>query len=158
MVEQLKEQEEAKHDAWNPPLVSEQKNEVEKKQSFGWLPLNDASLASYLQKQKEKGKTLSPADEKLLEGCKHVRKQERQASLFASSGEFYRMCKKGFPAHDEKNEVEKKQSFGWLPEKKASLASYLQKQKEQSQLLSQAHELFLKGLKHYNVGCVNFLK
>ena len=68
------------------------------------------------------------------------------------------MCKKGFPAHDEKNEVEKKQSFGWLPEKKASLASYLQKQKEQSQLLSQAHELFLKGLKHYNVGCVNFLK
>lgn len=65
------------------------------------------------------------------------------------------MCKKGFPAHDEKNEVEKKQSYGWLPEQKASLASYLQKQKE---LLSQAHEQFLKGLKHYNVGCVNFLK
>lgn len=50
MVEQLKEQEEANHDAWNPPLGSEQKNEVEKKQSFGWLPLNDATLASYLQK------------------------------------------------------------------------------------------------------------
>lgn len=101
---------------------------------------------------------MSPADEKLLEGCKHVRKQEQQASSFASSWEFYRMCKKGFPAHDEKNEAEKKQSFGWLPEKKASLASYLQKQKEQGQLLSQAHEQFLKGLKHYNVGCVNFLK
>ena len=35
VAEQLKKKEEAKHDAWNPPLGSEQKNEVEKKQSFG---------------------------------------------------------------------------------------------------------------------------
>ena len=44
VAEQLKKKEEAKHDAWNPPLGSEQKNEVEKKQSFGWLPLNDATI------------------------------------------------------------------------------------------------------------------
>ena len=77
----------------------------------------DASLVSYLQKQKEKGRLLSPADKKFLEACKHVSKQERQTS-----------------------------GFGWLPEKKSSLASYLPKQKEQGQTLSQADKIFLEGL------------
>ena len=70
---------------------------------FPYLPENDASLASYLQKQKEKGRLLSPADEKFLEACKHVSKKERQAS-----------------------------GLGWLPEKKASLASYLQSRKNRA--------------------------
>ena len=65
--EYYKKQEEAKHDAWNPPQGSEQFEKNQKKQPFGWLPEKKASLAFYLQKQKEKGKTLSPADEKFLD-------------------------------------------------------------------------------------------
>ena len=92
--EYYKKQEEAKHDAWNPPQGSEQFEKNQKKQPFGWLPEKKASLATYLQKQKEKDKTLSPADEKFLDEWKHVRKQEPQASSFTSSGKSHRMCKK----------------------------------------------------------------
>ena len=37
--------------------------------TFGSLPPSDASLASYLQKRKNQGKHLSPADEKYLQAC-----------------------------------------------------------------------------------------
>ena len=38
----------------------------------GWdlLPESDASVARYLEKQKSKGHTLSPADEKFLQACR----------------------------------------------------------------------------------------
>ena len=36
--EYYKKQEEAKHDAWNPPQGSEQFEKNQKKQPFGWLP------------------------------------------------------------------------------------------------------------------------
>ena len=54
------EKQKVQHKVWNPPLGSEQFEKNEKKQSFGWLTPSDASLASYLQKQKEKSKTLPP--------------------------------------------------------------------------------------------------
>ena len=38
-------------------------------QKWGKVPASDVSLASYLQKQKTKGKPISPADEKFLEAC-----------------------------------------------------------------------------------------
>ena len=53
----------------------------------------------------------------------------------------------------ERNEA----SFGYLPEKTASLASYLVKQQEQGKTLSKAHQQFLEGLKQgNNVRIVNF--
>ena len=53
----------------------------------------------------------------------------------------------------ERNET----SFGYLPEKTASLVSYLVKQQEQGKTLSKAHEQFLEGLKQgHNVRVVNF--
>ena len=50
-----------KHAKWKPPLESES---FEKNESLGKLPPSDASLASYLQKRKNQGKTISPAEEK----------------------------------------------------------------------------------------------
>lgn len=58
---------------------------------------------------------------------------------------------------EQKNFERNKTSFGYLPEKTASLVSYLVKQQEQGKTLSEAHEKFLEGLKQgNNVRVVNF--
>ncbi|CAH3182409.1 unnamed protein product, partial [Porites lobata] len=44
---------------WSPEIA----------ETFGSLPPSDASLASYLQKRKNQGKSLFPADEKYLQAC-----------------------------------------------------------------------------------------
>ena len=77
----------------------------------GSLPPSDASLASYLQKRKNQGKSLSPADEKYLQAC-------------------HQQCKPvtGFWPQNEKaiaDFVKGPWPFADLPEKVCSLASLL---------------------------------
>ena len=59
-----------KRDQWddiNAMANNEFQTSVSK--TFGSLPSSDASLASYLQKRKNQGKHLSPADGKYLQAC-----------------------------------------------------------------------------------------
>ena len=137
----------------------------------GWhhLPPADANVAEYLEKQKSEGHSLSPADEKFLNACIASKHDEWKPPPGA---EKY-----------EKNEVAiakavyKDWSFGYLPEKVCSLASYCRDRKQKrlpltpveerffAQLvnvyhdpeLPKCHEQFLKGLKQgASIKCVNF--
>ena len=89
----------------------------------GWshLPPADANVAEYLTKQKSKGHSLSPADEKFLNACIASKQDEWKPPPGA---EKY-----------EKNEVAiakavyEDWSFGYLPEKVCSLASYCRNKK-----------------------------
>ena len=118
-----------KHAEWKPPLGSES---FEKNESFGNVPPSDASSASYLQKRKNKGKTLSPADEKFLQAC-------------------HQQCKPvtGFWPHNEAAIAEFIHGpwpFGELPEKVSNLASYCRKRKHQGLALTPAQERFFTQL------------
>ena len=102
--------------------------------TFGSLPPSDASLASYLQKRKNQGKSLSPADEKYLQAC-------------------HQQCKPvtGFWPQNEKAIAEFVKGpwpFGDLPEKVCSLASYCRKRKQQGLPLTPAQERFFEQLVH----------
>ena len=78
--------------------------------TFGSLPPSNASLASYLQKGKNQGKRLSPADEKYLQACHQQCKPV--TGFWPQNGAAIADFVKGpWP-------------FGDLPEKKCSLASY----------------------------------
>ena len=96
------------------------------------VPPSDASLASYLQNRKKRGKTLSPADEKFLQAC-------------------HQPCKPvtGFWPQNEAaiaDFVKKPWPFGDLPEKVSSLASYCRKRKQQGLPLTTAQERFFEQL------------
>ena len=100
--------------------------------SWGQVPPSDASLASYLQKKKNKGKILSPADEKFLQACQQLR---QPATGFwpqneAAIAEF----------------IHGPWPFGDLPENVCSLASYRRKRKQQGLALTPAQERFFTQL------------
>ena len=59
-----------KRDQWDD-INAMANNEFEASiaKTIGSLPPSDASLASYLQKRKKQGKSLSPADDKYLQAC-----------------------------------------------------------------------------------------
>ena len=141
-----------KRDQWddiNAMANNEFQTSVSK--TFGSLPPSDASLASYLQKRKNQGKSLSPADEKYLQAC-------------------HQQCKPvtGFWPQNEKAMAEFVKGpwpFGDLPEKVCSLASYCRKRNQQGLPLTPAQERFFQHLvdlhqKDLNEGptirCVNF--
>ena len=83
------------------------------KNAWGQVPPSDARLASYLQKRKNKGNILSPADEKFLQACQQLRQPatgfwpQNQAAI----AEF----------------IHGPWPFGDLPEKVCCLASYCRK-------------------------------
>ena len=118
-----------KHAEWKPPLGSES---FEKNESFGNLPPSDASLASYLQKRKNQGKTLSPGDEKFFQAC-HQQCKPVTVSWPQNEAAIADFVKKPWP-------------FGDLPEKVCSLASYCRKRKQQGFLLTPAQERFFHHL------------
>ena len=141
-----------KRDQWddiNAMANNEFQTSVSK--TFGSLPPSDASLASYLQKRKNQGKHLSPADEKYLQAC-------------------HQQCKPvtGFWPQNEAaiaDFLKGPWPFGDLPEKVCSLASYCRKRKQQGLPLTPAQERFFQHLvdlhqKDLNEGptirCVNF--
>ena len=140
-------------------------------QKWGKVPASDVSLASFLQKQKTKGKPISPADEKFLEACQPNKPKHGEWKPPSEAEQF------------EKNEavmakfVHPPWPFGALPEKVCSLASYCRKRKQQGLPLTPAqerffaqlvnvhdkepvpkcHEQFLEGLKQGAIiRCVNF--
>ena len=137
---------------WSPEIAKELKkreqwNEVHSianNQFFsrvqGWdhLPESDASVARYLEKQKSKGHTLSPADEKFLEACRASKHAEWKPSPGA---EKY-----------EKNEaaiakaVNAERPFGYLPEKVCSLATYCRDRKKEGLPLTPVQERFFAQL------------
>ena len=94
------------------------------------------SLASYLQKQKTKGKPISPADEKFLEACQPNKPKHEEWKPLLGSETF------------EKNEaamakfIQGPWPFGDLPEKVCSLASYCRNRKQKSLPLIAAQERF----------------
>lgn len=104
------------------------------KQTWGKVPASDVSLASYLQKQKTKGKPISPPDEKFLNACQ-PKHDEWKPPLGA---EKY-----------EKNEAAMAKClyrpwpFGDLPENVCSLASYCRNRKQKGLPLTPAQERFL---------------
>ena len=106
----------------------------------GWnhLPEKDASVARYLEKQKSKGHTLSPADEKFLEACRESKHDEWKPPPGA---EKY-----------EKNEaaiakaVNAERPFGYLPEKVCSLATYCRDRKKEGLTLTPVQERFFAHL------------
>ena len=106
----------------------------------GWhhLPPADANVAEYLEKQKSQGHSLSPADEKFLNACIAEKYDEWKPPPGA---EKY-----------EKNEatiaeaVFEDWSFGYLPEKVCSLASYCRKKKKEGLPLTPVEERFFAQL------------
>ena len=106
----------------------------------GWLhlPPADANVAEYLAKQKSKGHSLSPADEKFLNACLDGKHDEWKPPTGA---EKY-----------EKNEVAiakavyEDWSFGFLPEKVCSLMSYCRKKKKEGLPLTPVEERFFAQL------------
>ena len=106
----------------------------------GWshLPPADANVAEYLTKQKSKGHSLSPADEKFLNACIASKHNEWKPPPGA---EKY-----------EKNEVAiakavyEDWSFGYLPEKVCSLASYCRNKKQKGLSLTPVEERFFAQL------------
>ena len=100
----------------------------------GWhhLPLADANVAEYLEKQQSKGHSLSPADEKFLNACIASKHDEWKPPPGA---EKY-----------EKNEaaiakaVYEDWPFGYLPEKVCSLASYCRNRKQKGLPLTPVEE------------------
>ena len=106
----------------------------------GWhhLPPADANVAEYLTKQKSKGHSLSPADEKFLNACIASKHNEWKPPPGA---EKY-----------EKNEVaiakavNEDWSFGYLPEKVCSLASYCRNRKQKGLPLTPVEERFFAQL------------
>ena len=106
----------------------------------GWhhLPPADANVAEYLTKQKSKGHSLSPADEKFLNACIASKHNEWKPPPGA---EKY-----------EKNEVAiakavyEDWSFGYLPEKVCSLMSYCRKRKKEGLPLTPVEERFFAQL------------
>jgi len=80
------------------------------KNAWGQIPPSGASLASYLQKRKNKGKILSPVDEKFLQACQQLR---QPATGFWPQNEaaIAKFIHGPWP-------------FGDLPEKVCSLASF----------------------------------
>ena len=143
-----------KRDQWddiNAMANNEFQTSVSK--TFGSLPPSDASLASYLQKRKNQGKSLSPADEKYLQAC-------------------HQQCKPvtGFWPQNEKAIAEFVKGpwpFGDLPEKVCSLASYCRKRKQQGLPLTPAQERFFQHLVDLHqddlnegptIRCVNFIE
>ena len=106
----------------------------------GWshLPPADANVAEYLTKQKSKGHSLSPADEKFLNACIASKQDEWKPPPGA---EKY-----------EKNEVAiakavyEDWSFGYLPEKVCSLASYCRNKKQKGLSLTPVEERFFAQL------------
>ena len=141
-----------KRDQWDD-INAMANNELEASiaKTIGSLPPSDASLASYLQKRKNQGKSLSPADEKYLQACHQQRKPVT-----------------GFWPQNEKAIAEFVKGpwpFGDLPEKVCSLASYCRKRKQQGLPLTPAQERFFQHLvdlhqEDLNEGptirCVNF--
>ena len=106
----------------------------------GWhhLPLADANVAEYLEKQKSKGHSLSSADEKFLNACIASKHDEWKPPPGA---EKY-----------EKNEaaiakaVYEDWPFGYLPEKVCSLASYCRNRKQKGLPLTPVEERFFAQL------------
>ena len=106
----------------------------------GWnhLPESDASLARYLEKQKSKGHTLSPADEKFLEACRASKHEEWKPPPGAENY--------------EKNEaaiakaVNAERPFEYLPEKVCSLATYCRDRKKEGLPLTPVQERFFAQL------------
>ena len=109
-------------------------------QKWGKVPASDVSLASYLQKQKTKGKPISPADEKFLEACQPNKPKHGEWKPPSEAEQF------------EKNEAvmakfaHRPWPFGALPEKFCSLASYCPKRKQQGLPLTPAQERFFAQL------------
>ena len=106
----------------------------------GWhhLPPADANVAEYLTKQKSKGHSLSPADEKFLNACIASKHNEWKPPPGA---EKY-----------EKNEVAiakavyEDWSLGYLPEKVCSLASYCRDRKQKGLPLTPVEKRFFAQL------------
>ena len=106
----------------------------------GWhhLPPADANVAEYLEKEKSQGHSLSPADEKFLNTCIASKHDEWKPPPGA---EKY-----------EKNEaaiakaVYEDWSFGYLPEKVCSLASYCRNRKQKGLPLTPVEERFFAQL------------
>ena len=88
------------------------------KQKWGKVPASDMSLVVYLQKQKAKGKPLSPADEKFLNACQPNKPKQDKWKL---------------PPAAEKNEEANKKQERW--NKVNNIANY-------------QFQLAIKGLKH----------
>ena len=106
--------------------VANNEFEVSITKTIGSLPPSDANLASYLQKRKNQGKSLSPEDEKYLQAC-------------------HQQCKpvtRFWPQNEKAiaDFVKGPWPFGDLPENVCSLASYCRKRKQQGLPLTPAQE------------------
>ena len=105
---------------------------------WGHLPPADANVCEYLTSQKNKGHSLSPADEKFLNVCIASKHDEWKPPAGA---EMY-----------EKNEaaiakaVNEDWCFGYLPEKVCSLASYCRNRKQKGLPLTAVEERFFAQL------------
>ena len=105
---------------------------------WGHLPPADANVEEYLEKQKSKGHSLSPADEKFLNACIASKHDEWKPP---SGAEKY-----------EKNKVATAKAvnedgcFGYLPEKVCSLASYCRNRKQKGLSLTPVEERFFDQL------------
>ena len=127
-----------KREQWNEAVSIANHEFFSRVQGWDLLPESDASVARYLEKQKSKGYTLSPADEKFLEACRASKHAEWKPPPGA---EKY-----------EKNEaaiakaVNAERPFGYLPEKVYSLATYCRDRKKEGLSLTPVQERFFAKL------------
>ena len=106
-----------------------------KDKGFRHLPEADRAVAEYLQKKKNKGELLSKADEKMLQSCQYQEWKpvpgeetyERNPELIAQA-------------------IAQDWSFGFLPEKVCSLASFCKKQLKKGFVLSPLQDRFFAQL------------
>ena len=122
-----------KREQWNEAVSIANHEFCSRVKGWNHLPESDASVARYLEKQKSKGHTLSPADEKFLEACRASKHEEWKPP----GAENY-----------EKNEaaiakaVNAERPFGYLPEKVCSLATYCRDRKKEGLPLTSVQERF----------------
>ena len=106
----------------------------------GWhhLPPAEASVAEYLAKQKIKGQSLSPADEKFLNACLDSKHKEWKPPPGAEKYEKNKVAMAKAAYEDW--------CFGYLPEKVCSLASFCRKKKKEGLPLTPVEERFFAQL------------
>ena len=105
---------------------------------WGHLPPVDANVAEYLEKQKSKGHSLSPTDEKFVNACIASKHDEWKPPPGAEKYEKNKVA--------IAKAVNEDGCFGYLPEKVCSLASYCRNRKQKGLSLTPVEERFFAQL------------
>ena len=127
-----------KREQWNEVHSIANHQFFSRVQDWDHLPESDASVARYLEKQKSKGHTLSPADETFLEACRASKHAEWKPSPGA---EKYEKSEAAIA-----KAVNAERPFGYLPEKVCSLATYCRDRKKEGLSLTPVQERFFAQL------------